>query len=276
MRKRKDMPLWQEMLILLAIAFFLAIIVRTFLFQAFYITSGSMQGTLQVGDRVVVNKMAYDFRAPERGEVIVFRGTSSWVSEGADDSNASLFSDIGTGIGNLVGVSEPGKDIFIKRVIGIPGDTVACCDDQGDITVNGVGVNEPYVTMNAPIADTTSNTPTCNDRNFRPVVVQPGMLFVMGDHRLVSQDSRCVGQVPEANVIGRAMGIVWPSSRWTSLSIPPGFKAIPSTDALGPARSVPLNAPATGGAIAIPLVSAFGLNARSRGKWGRRRRTLRA
>jgi signal peptidase I len=276
MRKRKDMPFWQEMLILLAIAFFIAIVVRTFLFQAFYISSGSMQNTLQVGDRVVVNKMTYDFRTPDRGEVIVFRGTSSWLPENATDTNASMFSRIGTGFGNLVGVSEPGKDIFIKRVIGIPGDTIACCDDQGDVTVNGVGVPEPYVTINAPIADITPNIPTCQDRNFRPIVVPPGMLFVMGDHRLVSQDSRCVGVIPEGNVIGRAVGIVWPTSRWRSLSIPAGFKDIPTAESLGTPAPAPVGGAAGGAAIVFPLLSAFGLTARSRGRWGRKRRTLRA
>jgi signal peptidase I len=275
MRKRKDMPRWQELLILLLIAFFLAIVVRTFLFQAFYITSGSMQNTLQVGDRVVVSKMSYDFRTPARGEVIVFRGTSQWSPENSTDGDASMFSQIGTGLGNIIGISEPGSNIFIKRVIGIPGDTVACCDDKGDVTINGVGIPEPYVTINAPIADTTANTPTCKDRNFRPVVVQPGMLFVMGDHRLVSQDSRCVGLVPESNVIGRAVAIIWPSSRWTSISIPPAFKDVPATDAAGRGRPVTIGRTAGDGALVLPLLSVFGLTARSVGKWRGKRRTLR-
>jgi signal peptidase I len=276
MRKRKDMPLWQELLILIAIAFFLAVVVRTFLFQAFYITSGSMQNTLQVGDRVVVNKMAYEFRNPARGEVIVFRGTSQWEPENATDQNASMFSQIGTGLGNLVGVSEPGANIFIKRVVGIPGDTVACCDDKGDVTVNGVGVDEPYVTMNAPISATSANTPTCQNRNFRPIVVQPGMLFVMGDHRLVSQDSRCVGLVPEANVIGHAIGIIWPSSHWTSLPIPAGFKSVPATDAAGRGQPVPVGRTAGDGVLVLPLLSVFGVTARSVAKRRVIRRTLRA
>ena len=275
MRKRKDMPRWQELLILLLIAFFLAVVVRTFLFQAFYITSGSMQNTLQVGDRVVVSKMSYDFRAPDRGEVIVFRGTSQWSPEIAADSNASMFSQIGTGLGNLIGISEPGSNIFIKRVIGIPGDTVACCDNNGDVVINGVGVPEPYVTINAPIADTTANTPTCKDRNFRPIVVQPGMLFVMGDHRLVSQDSRCVGLVPMSNVIGRAVGIIWPSSRWTSISIPAGFKDVPATAAAGPGRPVPIGRTAGDSALVLPLLSVFGVTARFGSKWRGKRRTLR-
>ncbi len=276
MRKRKDMPRWQELLILIAIAFFLAVVVRTFLFQAFFITSGSMQNTLQVGDRVVVNKMAYDFRTPARGEVVVFRGTSQWTPEIAADQNASMFSQIGTGLGNLVGISEPGPNIFIKRVIGIPGDTVACCDDQGNVTVNGVGVSEPYVTMNAPISDTPAITATCKERNFRPVVVLPGTLFVMGDHRLVSQDSRCVGLVPISNVIGKAVAIVWPTSHWTMLSIPPGFKHVPATDARGADSPVPVGDLGAGGVLAFPLLSVFGLSARSRAKQRVRRRTLRA
>ncbi len=276
MRKRKDMPLWQEFLIIVAIAFFLAVIVRTFLFQAFYITSGSMQNTLQVGDRVEVNKMVYDFRAPERGEVIVFHGTSSWTPDAATDTNVGLFARLGNGFGDLVGISEPGPSVFIKRVIGVPGDTVACCDASGNVTVNGVGLNEPYVSANAPIADTSSSQLTCTNRNFRPVVVQPGQLFVMGDHRLVSQDSRCVGQVPIANVIGRAGLLIWPSSRWGDLSIPPTFKQVPGVESIGPPRPVPITPVSGGAALVLPLLSAFGLSARSEGKRRVRRRTLRA
>jgi signal peptidase I len=277
MRKRKDMPLWQEMLFLIALFFFLAIIVRTFLFEAFYIPSGSMENTLQVGDRVLVNKVVYDFSTPERGEVVVFRGTSSWPPENSQDNNASLFSRMGSGLGNLVGISEPGQNDFIKRVIGLPGDTVACCDSKGRVTVNGEGIDEPYVTMNAPITPTT--TPSCTVRPFRPIVVQPGQMFVMGDHRLVSGDSRCQGQVPISNIIGRAMAIIWPSSRWADLGIPDSFKSIPKPYSLGPPVRTPIrddSGGAEGIAIVFPLLSAFGLSARSGRIVGGRRRKLRA
>jgi len=277
MRKRKDMPLWQEMLLLIAIFFFLAIIVRTFLFEAYYIPSGSMENTLQVGDRVLVNKVVYDFSSPERGEVVVFNGTSSWPPENSQDTNASLFSRMGKGLGNLVGISEPGQGVFIKRIVGLPGDTVACCDTKGRVTVNGQGIDEPYVTMNAPITPTT--TPSCTVRPFRPIVVQSGQMFVMGDHRLVSGDSRCQGQVPISNLIGRAVAIVWPTSRWTSLSIPASFANVPKPYSLGPPARTPLddnNGGAAGIAVVFPLLSAFGLSARSSRLKGGKQRKLRA
>jgi signal peptidase I len=270
------MPAWKEMLILLGIVFFLAVLVRTFLFQAFYIPSGSMQNTLQVGDRVLVNKMVYHFREPRRGEVVVFSGTSAWAPEYVPDSNAGLFSRIGSGVGDLVGISRPGEKDFVKRVIGLPGDTVACCDENGRVTVNGVGLDEPYVTLNAPIADSVSDTSSCADRNFRPVVVQPGMMFVMGDHRLVSQDSRCVGQVPMTNLIGRAEYVVIPTSRLTSLSVPPTFAHVPKAEAAVLPQAVPIGDNSSGLVIVVPLMSAFGFTASSRGTWREKRRRLRA
>ena len=213
---------------------------RTFLFQAFYIPSGSMENTLQVGDRVLVNKVVYDFRTPERGEVVVFRGTSPWSPENSQDSNASLFSRLGTGLGNLVGISEPGQNDFIKRVIGLPGDTVACCDSKGRVTVNGSG-HRRAVRHDERADHADHRPPSCTVRPFRPIVVQPGQMFVMGDHRLVSRDSRCQGQVPISNIIGRAVAIVWPSSRWADLGIrrlvqgdPEALRARPTCTNAGP------------------------------------------
>ncbi|HEY1485314.1 MAG TPA: signal peptidase I [Micromonosporaceae bacterium] len=278
MQKRQDLPVWKESLIIIGVVFFLAVLVRTFLFQAYYIPSSSMSTTIQVGDRVLVNKTTYDFRGPQRGEVVVFRGTTAWPSENTSDGNASMFSQLGSGLGNLIGISQPGQDEFVKRVIGLPGDQVACCDSSGRVLVNGAGVDEPYITpsMNAPIADSPPSTPTCADRNFRPIVVPAGMMFVMGDRRLVSQDSRCNGMIPISNIVGRAVAIIWPSSHWTTFSVPKSFKSIPAPEAAGPARRVPIDAGAADGVLVFPLLSAFGLTARSRGKWRVKRRTLRA
>jgi signal peptidase I len=277
-RKRKELPVWKETLIFIGVLFFFAVIVRTFLFQAYEIPSSSMESTIQVGDRVVVNKVSYDFREPKRGEVVVFRGTTSWPAENATDPNTGLFSQLGSGLSDLVGISQPGQNEFIKRVIGLPGDTVACCDSQGRVTVNGVGIDEPYVTANenAPIADSTPTTPTCSDRNFRPVTVGAGMMFVMGDRRLVSQDSRCNGQIPISNIIGRAVATIWPASHWTDFSIPPTFKNVPPPEAMGVPRPIPVRDGSAGVVLVFPLLSAFGLTARSKGKWKARRRTLRA
>jgi signal peptidase I len=230
--KRKSMPLWQELPLLLIVAFCLAVLIRTFLLQAFYIPSGSMEDTLRVSDRVLVNKVVYDMRTPERGEIVVFRGTDSWAPENTPDTNIGFFARLGRTIGDLVGISRPGEKDFIKRVIGLPGDVVSCCDQHGRVFVNGYPLDEPYVIENAPLESPT--TKNCTSRRFDPVTVEPGHMFVMGDHRLVSQDSRCQGQVPIENVIGRAFAIVWPSRHWGGLGVPGTFKDVPKPYALAP------------------------------------------
>jgi signal peptidase I len=220
------MPLWQELPLLLIVAFCLAVLVRTFLVQAFFIPSGSMEPRLLVGDRVLVNKIVYDVRQPERGEIVVFRGTDNWAPENQVDTNAGFFAKLGRTVGDLVGVSQPGEKDFIKRVIGLPGDTVACCDVNGRVMVNGFPLDEPYVIDNSPL-DAPPNAKECHSRRFGPINVEQGQMFVMGDHRLVSQDARCQGQVPIENVIGRAFVIVWPGSHWSGLGVPPTFAKVP-------------------------------------------------
>jgi signal peptidase I len=230
-QKRKSMPLWQELPLLLIVAFCLAVLIRTFLVQAFFIPSGSMEQTLLVGDRVLVNKVLYDVRQPARGEVVVFKGPDNWAPENQQDNDIGFFAKLGRTVGDLVGVSQPGEKDFIKRVIGLPGDTVACCDVQGRVTVNGSPLDEgAYVTEDSPI-DVPPNPRECRSRRFDPVTVAPGQMFVMGDHRVVSQDSRCQGQVPIDNVIGRAFVILWPSSRWGWLSVPKTFGTVPKPSA---------------------------------------------
>lgn len=173
--RRREWPL------LLALSLLIAFGVRTFLVQAFYIPSGSMEQTLHGcpgchnNDRVLVDKVSYRFRAPERGEIVVFDGRGSFTQQAQQ------------------------KD-FIKRVIGLPGDTVECCDDAGHVVVNGHPLAEPYLFED-------------DAREFAPVTVPAGRLFVMGDHRCCSDDSRVKGTVPIDRVVGRAFATVWPPSR---------------------------------------------------------------
>jgi signal peptidase I len=235
-RFRKNMPLWQELPLLLIVAFCLAVLIRTFLFQAFFIPSGSMEHTLNIKDRVLVNKVVYDMRTPERGEIVVFRGTDRWAPEAPAPKNNGFVARLGRTLGDLVGISQPGEKDFIKRVIGLPGDIVACCDAQGRVTVNNYPLDEPYISENSPL-DVEPNPTRCGSRRFGPVTIAPGNMFVMGDHRLVSQDARCQGQVPIANVIGKAFVIVWPSGRWNTLGTPSTFSHIPKPAAAGPALS---------------------------------------
>ncbi|WP_435090364.1 signal peptidase I [Micromonospora aurantiaca (nom. illeg.)] len=254
-RGRRQMPLWQELPLLLIVAFCLAVLIRTFLLQAFFIPSGSMENTLLVGDRVLVNKVVYDVRDPVRGEVVVFRGTDRWVAQEAPAPPANFAGRVGRTLGDLVGVSRPGEKDFIKRVIGVPGDKVWCCDD-GRVVVNGVPLDETaYVSEDSPV-ELPPNPKECRSRQFTEVVVPPGQIFVMGDHRLVSQDARCQGPVPIENVVGRAFMIVWPSQRWTGLPVPETFGSVPRADAAAAPGPVPVDPDPVGGVVLIlPLAA---------------------
>jgi signal peptidase I len=277
--RRTEMPLWQELPLLLVVAFCLAVLIRTFLVQAFYIPSGSMENTLQIQDRVLVNKVVYDMRDPLRGEIVVFRGTDDWAPEVTEAVSNTFLAKLGRTIGDLVGISRPGERDFIKRVIGLPGDKVACCDEQGRITVNGVGIDEPYISEGF---NSDLNQPPipgqCTSRRFSEVTVPAGQMFVMGDHRSVSQDARCQGPVPIENVIGRAFVVVWPSDRFTSLSIPDVWKQFevehPTATAASPVRArEPEPVVAT---EVLPLLLGVVLSARSGMSFVTRRRRLRA
>jgi signal peptidase I len=266
---RRNMPLWQELPLLLVVAFCLAVLIRTFLLQAFYIPSSSMEQTLLVRDRVLVNKIVYDVRQPERGEVIVFAGTADWAPENPPEAGGGVMARIGRTLGDLVGVSRPGEKDFIKRVIGVPGDRVSCCDSAGRVYVNGRGLDEPYVLNNSPL-DVPPDAQVCGSRRFAEVLVPPGQLFVMGDHRIVSQDSRCQGTVPIENVIGRAFVIVWPSGRWDTLSVPTNFKNVPVPVASGPSQS--RESDLGSGVVILPILVHLVVSVRSgrKRRWGRR------
>ncbi|MEV6951532.1 signal peptidase I [Streptomyces sp. NPDC051183] len=188
------------------------LLLSNFVVQPFLIPSRSMEPTLEVGDRVLVNKLAYRFGdQPARGDMVVFDGTGSFVREGA---NGGADNPIGTalnGAASALGLAEPSDTDFVKRVVGVGGDDVVCCDAGGRIKVNGVPLEEPYLFS----GDAPSKVP------FR-IVVPLGTLWVMGDHRSQSRDSRDHlgepggGMVPVEKVIGRADWIGWPVSRWGS------------------------------------------------------------
>jgi signal peptidase I len=229
-RKRKQRSFWRELPILVVIALLLAVVIKTFAIQAFWIPSGSMENTLEINDRVLVNKIVYHIRDIHRGDIVVFNGDGSW-DPGPIPTNGNIFQQFGAGFASMFGFGHPG-DILIKRVIGIPGDRVACCDAQGQITVNGVALTEQsYLYPGSAPSETRFN-----------IVVPPGRLWVMGDNRLWSADSRDHmgdpggGTVPESAVIGRAFIIIWPPSRWRILPIPATFEqpALNGSHAAGP------------------------------------------
>jgi signal peptidase I len=217
-RGRRKRSFWREFPILVAVALLLAVVIKTYAIQAFFIPSGSMENTLEINDRVLVNKLVYDVRSIHRGDIVVFNGDGSW-DPGTPPRDTNFVVKFAQGFASMFGFGHPG-DILIKRVIGLPGDKVACCDAQGRVTVNGVPLTEQsYLYPGDAPSEIRFN-----------VVVPPGRLWVMGDHRLISDDSRNHlgqpggGTIPENAVIGRAFVIIWPISRWRILPIPATFE----------------------------------------------------
>jgi signal peptidase I len=218
-----DRPFWQELPILIIVAFVAAYLVKTFLLQVFFIPSISMENTLLVKDRVLVDKLTGNFRDIKRGEVIVFNAEGVLAPEGASaapPASTNLVSRTASTLAGALGLAQSNETDYIKRVIGLPGDRVACCDDQGRMTVNGVPLDETAYLF-------PGDQPSAS--NF-DVVVPEGKLWVMGDHRSQSADSRSRigapggGFVPIDRVVGRAFVRTWPVSRVGSLPIPDTLK----------------------------------------------------
>ncbi|MFY1619824.1 signal peptidase I [Micromonospora sp. WMMD736] len=196
---------WKELPILLGVAILVAVLVRAFVLQTFFIPSPSMENTLKIDDRVLVNKLVYDFRSPHRGEVIVFKAPTAWSG-------------------------NPDGEDFIKRVIGVGGDHVVCCDPQERLMINGKSLDEPYIFSIDGVQDKAA------DQEF-DITVPKGRLWVMGDHRSASGDSLEHWQqsnqniteatIPEGEVVGRAFTVFWPVNRATWLTVPDQFDGIP-------------------------------------------------
>jgi signal peptidase I len=199
--------LLREIPIIIGSALIVSIIVKTFFLHFFFIPTGSMENTLQVGDRIAVNKFGALFSEIKRGEIVVFADPDNWLGQAPDDQNSGLVRQ-GKNLLITIGVvPDPAKQYLIKRVIGVGGDTVICCDDQDKLQVNGKSVDEPYVYENDKASESNFN-----------VTVPEGFIWVMGDHRAASSDSRFhtndvnSGMVPLSKVVGRATFIVWPVS----------------------------------------------------------------
>ncbi len=201
--EKRQLPLWQESLLLVATALVLALIVKTFFFQAFYIPSESMVPTMMVDDKILVQKVSLWRGNPQRGDVVVFDDPGGWL--GPEDSTEAH--NPAQKVLAAVGLFPTGGHL-IKRVVGVGGDTVRCCDASGRLTVNGEPIDETYV------LDPT----VIKDREFE-VEVKPGHLWVMGDNRGNSEDSVAHldgpggGQITTDDVVGKAWLRVWPFSR---------------------------------------------------------------
>ena len=248
---------FRELPFLVIIAFVLALLIKHFFVQAFYIPSGSMEQTLRVGDRVLVNKVPYYYRDPHRGEIVVFNGLNNFDEGVTITPPSNPVSKVLNKISSTVGLGAPNEKDYIKRVIGIPGDRVMCCDTAGRVVVTPSGkppvsLNEPYIFEN----DMTDSRYFCEagtgQRSCPPgavgVLVPKGRLWVMGDHRGNSADSRFHitdanhGTVPQNKVVGRAFTIVYPFGRLAILHVPATFStiALPAVPyAVGLAGAVP-------------------------------------
>jgi signal peptidase I len=245
---------WRDLLVIVVAALALTILLKQFVVQVFSIPSGSMENTLLPGDRILVSKIVYKFRPIARGDIVVFSGAGSWDPPAAPPSNwlTGLWGDVT----NLVGIAGPDTD-YVKRVIGIPGDHVVCCNAAGQVTVNGVPLSESsYVFPGDAPSDLRFN-----------VTVPPGRLWVMGDNRGDSDDSRYrtaspgQGTIPESAVVGRAFLIIWPLSRISDLPIPNTFTQAGLSTAAAVAAAPPATV-AGGSAVAGALALT----------WRRRRR----
>jgi signal peptidase I len=204
-KKKRRIPGWVELPLTILLALILALIVKTFLVQVFYIPSGSMEQTLMVNDRVTVNRLAYRIGEPRRGDVVVFDGAGTFAPESSEPVASNPIEAFVTEVGRTLGLTPPPDTVFVKRLIGIGGDRVQCCDDAGRITVNGVPLDEPYLYPGDNPSEEAFD-----------VVVPPGHMWFMGDHRSASADSRSHlgdpggGMVPVDRAIGRVTYVIWP------------------------------------------------------------------
>ena len=202
---RNKGSLLKELPVLVIVALVVSLFIKSFLVQFFYIPSGSMENTLQIKDRVAVNKVPFISDNIKRGDVVVFRDPDNWLPEIVDYSTNQYVAKAKNALVTVGVLPNPAKQYLVKRVVGVGGDRVVCCTKEGNLTINGVEVTEPYIFA--------GNKPS--EMKF-DVTVPKGKLWVMGDHRGASADSRYhqddinKGFVPLSKVTGRVVGVIWP------------------------------------------------------------------
>jgi signal peptidase I len=195
----------REFPVLIIIALAVSLLIKTFIVQFFYIPSGSMENTLQIQDRVAVNKIPFIANEIKRGDVVVFRDPADWLPIPTDYSTNKVVAKVKDGLVAVGVLPNPAKQYLVKRVIGVAGDTVICCDKSGGLTINGKKTTEPYIFKGNKPSELKFN-----------VTIPEGKIWVMGDHRGSSADSRYHqddvnnGMVPTSKVTGRVYAIIWP------------------------------------------------------------------
>ncbi|HEX2241456.1 MAG TPA: signal peptidase I [Actinomycetota bacterium] len=194
---------WKELPVLVVVAFGIALLIKTFALQAFYIPSASMEPTLKIGDRVLVEKLTYRFGSPSRGDVVVFEKDLAHVVSGESGPDEPFWIDIANAFRDLFGFPTGTSQDFIKRVIAVEGDVIEGRD--GQVYVNNELVEETYLPDGMPTS------------NFGPQTIPEGMIFVMGDNRNNSDDSRNFGPIPVDHVVGQAFLLIWPPADFAAL-----------------------------------------------------------
>jgi signal peptidase I len=202
---RNKGSLFKELPFLVVVALVASLLIKSFLVQFFYIPSGSMENTLQVQDRVAVNKIPFISKSIDRGDVVVFHDPDNWLPEIVDYDTNKYLSIVKSALVAVGVLPNPAKQYLVKRVIGVAGDRIVCCTKDDKLTINGVEVDEPYIFAGNKPSEMTFD-----------VTVPEGKIWVMGDHRGASADSRYhqedinKGFIPISKVSGRVFAVIWP------------------------------------------------------------------
>lgn len=207
----------RDIMVIFVIAVIVSFLVKTFVARSFYIPSGSMENTLQINDRILVNELTPRFFALKRGDVVVFKDPGGWLPGSTATQQTNPVQSGINAVLDFVGLGASDSDQYlVKRLIGLPGDHVSCCNTLGQMSVNGVALNEPYVLL-------SPGSQAVSKQSFS-VTVPKNRIWVMGDNRYNSADSRFHmsdpghGFVPVSDVVGRAFVITWPFNHWSWLS----------------------------------------------------------
>ncbi|MFC5066141.1 signal peptidase I [Actinomycetospora atypica] len=251
-KKKRKGSFWRELPLLVVVAIVLTFVIQTFVARIYVIPSASMEQTLHgctgcANDRVAVDKVSYRFGDPSPGDVVVFKGPPAWLDNEEVGDTQPSGNPIVRGFQDalsLVGLAAPNEKDFVKRVIAVGGQTIACCDASNRVLVDGKPLTEPYLYYQSGLGD--------QQATFDPVRVPEGQLWVMGDNRNNSADARFHGPVPLDDVIGKVRVVVLPVTRWRTV---PAIDPQATATALGPEQGLPSGVPAVAGALlAVPVV----------------------